>query len=77
MSDISVTYQTEDDIMHKVTYCVQLDHHPCFFSKQHCKILIILLVGNVYEKLIGVPEFEQKNYINKEMKQIRLKQELN
>jgi hypothetical protein len=33
MSDISVTYQTEDDVMHKVTYCVQLDHHACFFQQ--------------------------------------------
>jgi hypothetical protein len=48
MSGISVTYQIEDDAMHKVTYCLQLDNHPCFFSKQHCKI--ILLVGNLHMK---------------------------
>jgi hypothetical protein len=32
---------------------------------------------DLYEKLIGGPKFEQKSYINKEIKEIRLKQELN
>jgi len=31
----------------------------------------------LYKKLTGGPKFEQKSYINKEIKKIRLKQELN
>jgi len=32
MSDIFVTYQSEDKLMHKVTFCAQLHPAPYFFG---------------------------------------------
>jgi hypothetical protein len=77
MSDIYVTCQFQDKLMHKVTNCARLKCSSLFLRQSELQYINSVIGWKyLYEKVIEGPKFGQNGYINREIKKIRLKQKL-